>query len=69
MSINPELQRKIATPEIKAKLLEIASEFDSREKLARAFGYTGGALSQYLHDKYPGNIENFENAVREFLKN
>lgn len=69
MSVSPELQKKTSNPEIKKKLLEIAPEFESREKLARSFGYTGGALSQYLHDKYPGSIENFENAVREFLKN
>ena len=60
MSANPELQKK---------LLELVPEFGSRENLARAFGYTGGSLSQYLNNKYSGNIENFESKVVEFLNN
>lgn len=58
-----------ANPELKKKLLEILPEYEAQDKLARAFGYTGGSLSQYLNDKYCGNIERFESKVIEFLKN
>lgn len=46
-----------------------AQENISQSDIAKQLGITSGALSAYLNNKYQGNVENIETAIRNWLGN
>lgn len=58
-------------PELQQKLEEYITEVGSQSKAANNIGYSTGTLSTYRKGTYNGDVEKFENRLREFfdLKN
>lgn len=58
-------------PELQQKLEEYITEAGSQSKAANNIGYSTGTLSTYRKGTYNGDVEKFENRLREFfdLKN
>lgn len=60
MSANPELQKS---------LRDYIAECGSQNKAAAAIGKSTAAISTYLSGNYRGNLENFENHLKEIFSN
>lgn len=54
-------------PELQQKLEEYITEVGSQSKAAGNIGYSTGTLSTYRKGAYNGDVEKFENRLREFF--
>ena len=55
--------------ELVSKLRDYCEEKGSQSAVAKMIGYSAAVVSQYLQNKYHGNIELFESALKELFAN